>query len=261
MRCDPIFVQAASHFADVARSRVLDLFRTELAQEAKPDKSLVTAADLAVEQVLRTVIAETFPDHGIIGEEMEAQSAEAEYQWVIDPIDGTSRFAAGHPQFATLIALLRHGRPVAGVIDMPEMNERWLGAVGWPTLHNRHGRARIVTARPCYAVEHATIFLGGGIMRLNDPMRVWHGLPGFNRLLEGEAYGYGLLSSGFADVVLDCGMKIWDFMALVPIVEGAGGRITDWSGAPLTMRQNIDVVASAGGVLHEDLVRRLSREF
>ncbi len=258
MKCPQEFVFAANYLADMAHSRSLEFFRGEIGAEVKADTSLVTIADRSVETMMRDAIREWFPDHGIVGEEFPVHNPDAEYQWVLDPIDGTYRFAAGHPQFGTLIALARHRKPILGVIDIPAMDERWSGAHGWPTVHIRQGRRSEVRTRSCIAVKDATVFFCSGIMWRNDPMAVWNGMHGVNRLLDGDSYSYGLLSSGFADVIVDSGMKPWDFMPIVPIIEGAGGRVTDWQGMPLTLDSGIEVVALGDPALLDDVLRRVS---
>ncbi|MFK8252649.1 inositol monophosphatase family protein [Ancylobacter terrae] len=255
--CDRRYLAAAASFADAAREVALKYFRRDPGIARKPDASLVTEADLAVETHLREMISASFPAHDIIGEEFEALGTASSFQWVIDPIDGTSRFAAGHPQFAVLISLLFEGTPILGLVDAPATDERWIGARGHPTMFVDRGEARLARVRKCPSLSEATVFLGGGMMRLNDPMAVWNALPAQNRLMEGEAYGYGLLASGYADIVTDCGMKIWDYLPLVPIIEGAGGIITDWSGRGLLRGQNVNVIATGSRELHRAAVARL----
>ena len=257
MKCPQEFVFAANYLADLARSHVLGFFRGEIDAEVKEDTSLVTVADRSVENLLRSAIAEWFPEHGIVGEEFPVHNPEAEYQWVIDPIDGTYRFAAGHPQFGSLIALARNRKPILGIVDMPAMDERWIGAHGWPTVHTKQGRRQHAGTRTCSAVEDATIFFCSGIMWRRDPMAAWRAMNGVNRLLDGDSYSYGLLSSGLADVIVDSGMKPWDFMPIVPIIEGAGGCVRDWQGNPLTLDSGIEVVAVGDRHLLDEVLTRL----
>lgn len=259
MKCPQQFVFAANYLADMARAHILEFFRGKIDAEVKADTSLVTVADRSVENLLRSAIMEWFPEHGIVGEEFPAHNPDAEFQWVLDPIDGTYRFAAGHPQFGSLIALSRDRKPVLGVIDIPAMDERWIGAHGWPTVHSRQGRCQEVKTRACASVEAATVFFCSGIMWRNDPMAAWNAMNGINRLLDGDSYSYGLLSSGFADIVVDSGMKPWDFMAIVPVIEGAGGCVRDWQGRPLTLDSGIEVVALGDPALLDDVLARLSK--
>lgn len=258
MKCPKEFVFAANYLADLARSHVLDFFRGKIDAEVKADASLVTIADRSVENLLRSAIMEWFPEHGIVGEEFAVHNPDAEFQWVLDPIDGTYRFAAGHPQFGTLIALAHRRKPVLGVIDIPLMDERWIGAAGWPTTHVRQGRRTTAGTRRCGAIPEATVFFGGGIMQRRDPMGFWNAMHGVNRLLDGDSYGYGLLASGFADLIIDSSMKPWDFMPVVPIIEGAGGRVTDWQGRPLDLDSGIEVIAVGDGTLLDEVVARIA---
>ncbi|MCJ8142326.1 histidinol phosphate phosphatase [Ancylobacter sp. A5.8] len=257
MACDPRYLEAAACFADAARATAMKYFRQNPGITRKPDASLVTEADLAVETHLRGMISAAFPTHDIIGEEFEALGTSSALQWVVDPIDGTSRFAAAHPQFAVLISLLFEGSPILGLLDAPATDERWIGARGHPTMFFDKEGGHLARVRECASLGDATVFLGGGMMRLQDPMAVWNALPGKNRLMEGEAYGYGLLASGYADIVTDCGMKIWDYLPLVPIVEGAGGVITDWSGRGLLREQNVNIIATGSSELHRVSIARL----
>lgn len=135
MNCPQEFVFAGNYLADLARSHVLDFFRGKIDAELKEDTSFVTIADRSVENLLRSAIVEWFPEHGIAGEEFPVYNPDAEFQWVIDPIDGTYRFAASHPQFGSLISLARNRAPILGVIDMPVMDERWNDVHGWSTAN------------------------------------------------------------------------------------------------------------------------------
>lgn len=258
MKCPQEFVFAANYLADLARSHVLEFFRGSIDAEVKEDTSLVTKADRSVENLLRAAIAGWFPDHGIVGEEFPVHNPDAEYQWVIDPIDGTYRFAAGHPQFGSLISLARNRVPILGIIDIPAMDERWIGARGWATVHTKNGRRRDVKTRPCDNIENATVFFCSGIMWRHDPMAAWNAMNGVNRLLDGDSYSYGLLASGFADIIVDSGMKPWDFMPIVPIIEGAGGCVRDWQGNPLTLDSGIEVVALGDPRLLDVSLKRLA---
>lgn len=211
--------------------------------DAKGDASPVTEADRGAERAIRAVLGERFPGHGLWGEEYGADRADAEWLWLLDPIDGTRAFVTGRPLFGTLIALLHRGVPVLGLIDQPVTGERWLGVAGQPTRF-RSAMGGVARCRPCPALAQAELSC------TSPDMFEPHQEPGFQRLRRaarrvtwgGDCYAYGLLALGLVDVVVEATMKPWDWAALVPVVQGAGGIVTDWQGQPLTL-------ASAGEVL------------
>lgn len=230
------FIAVAEAAADAAGAVIRPLFRSALLVEAKGDASPVTEADRRAEQALRALIGARFPDHGIWGEEYGPDRAEAEYLWLLDPIDGTRAFLTGRPLFGTLIALLHRGRPILGLIDQPATGERWLGVAGRPTAF-RSPLGGVARCRPCARMAAAELsctspdmFAPGdrdGFARLRAAARrvTWGG----------DCYAYGLLALGLIDVVAEATMQPWDWAALVPVVEGAGGQVTGWDGAPLTL--------------------------
>jgi len=245
-------VALAEALAQRAREVVLGYFRGDLDEADKPDATPVTAADRAAERALRAMIAEAYPDHGLIGEEYGSERAEADWVWVLDPIDGTKQFITGKPAFGTLIALLHRGRPVLGVIEMPVLGERWIGAAGRTTEHRDAAGHRPVRTRACAGLERATLCLTGP-----DTFEAAGTLPGLEALRRrsrvtvygGDCHNYGLLASGFCDLVADGGMSTYDYAALVPVVEGAGGVITDFEGGPLTTG-DATVLAAGSPALH-----------
>lgn len=198
--------------------------------ETKADASPVTLADRGAEELLRRRIAEKFPAHGIIGEEFGSDRADAEFVWVLDPIDGTKSFISGVPLFATLIALLYKGQPVLGVIHQPVLNQLVIGDNATTTLNGKTVRCRTTTR-----IEDATLLT-------SDPLNPARYQPAsasrYDALLQraklvrtwGDAYGYLLVATGWADVMLDPIMNPWDIAALIPVIRGAGGVISDWNG-------------------------------
>ena len=237
-------IASAEAAADLAGAVIRPLFRSALLVEAKGDASPVTEADRGAERVIRDHIARHHPDHGVIGEEYGNDRPDAEWVWVLDPIDGTRAFVTGRPLFGTLIALLHRGRPVLGIIDQPATGERWIGVEGRRTVF-RGPFGGTIGCRPCPelgAAELAStspdIFPPGqdaGFLALRRSVRrvSWGG----------DCYIYGLLALGLIDVVVDATMKPWDWAALVPVVEGAGGRVTDHAGRVLTLESAGDVMA------------------
>nr|VFK12526.1 MAG: inositol-phosphate phosphatase / L-galactose 1-phosphate phosphatase / histidinol-phosphatase [Candidatus Kentron sp. LPFa] len=238
------FITLAHRLADAAREIILPNYRKHTTVEDKPDHTPVTAVDRAVEAELRRIIGRAYPDHGIIGEEAGAHQPDAEYVWIIDPIDGTKAFLCGIPVFGTLIALTRKGVPILGVIDQPVNRERWLGVQGRPTTLNG---ARVAT-RACQNPNLATLcattpemFAGlatDSFQRLTDAVKMTR--------FGTDCYGYGLLACGFVDLVVEADLSPHDYLAHAPIVEGAGGVITDWEGRALGLHRAASRVVAAG---------------
>jgi inositol-phosphate phosphatase/L-galactose 1-phosphate phosphatase/histidinol-phosphatase len=191
----------------------------------------VTAADRAAEKEMRSLIEARFPEHGIIGEEFGRVRENAELVWVLDPIDGTKSFISGVPLFGTLIALTRGGRPILGIIDQPISHERWVGVAGRSTTLN----GAVVHCRACAVLAAATLFATTPDMFKDDDAAAFARVSSAVKLTRfgADCYAYGLLAAGFIDLVLEASLKPYDFCAVVPIVEGAGGIATDWRGAGL----------------------------
>ena len=250
--CPEVFVTLAGRLADAAGAIARGHFRGAIEIERKDDESPVTIADREAEAAMRALIAESFPDHGVVGEEHGSERAGAEYVWVLDPIDGTRRFISGHVQFGTLIALLHQGAPVLGAIDMPAMGERWIGATGRPTTHHDRDGTRPARVRPCAELGEATLFattphmFPGADFAAFERVRTRVGQPMYG----GECYAYGLLALGFVDLVIEATMGPYDYLPLVAVVEGAGGTITDWAGRPLGLKSDGRVLAAGDGRAH-----------
>jgi histidinol phosphatase-like enzyme (inositol monophosphatase family) len=221
--------------------------RSDLAVERKADASPVTAADRGAEDLMRHLIHQRYPDHGVIGEESGPEQPDAEWVWVLDPIDGTKSFITGVPLWGTLIALLHRGQPVLGCIHQPILQQLMVGDGHRTTLN-----AEPVRTRPCTQLKDATLLTSdiGNLARYQDGARC-QPLLDEARLVRtwGDCYGYLLVASGWADVCLDPIMNPWDIAALVPVMRGAGGVISDWHGGgayPAT-----STVAAATPELHE----------
>ncbi len=226
-------VAAAEAAADVAGAAIRPFFRAGLDSELKGDRSPVTIADRTAEQVMRAVLAERFPAHGILGEEFGLDRPDARLRWVLDPIDGTRAFITGRPVFGTLVGLLDGDTPIVGIIDQPVTGERWVGAAGRPTRFSGPYGGRAGTRR-CAAVGEAELSCTSPEMFGTDLPR-WETLAeaAKRRSFGGDCYAYGLLALGQIDIIAEADLKIWDWAALTPVIEGAGGRITDWSGRRL----------------------------
>ena len=250
---------AFSSFAQTMADRVRPLsrkwFRHRLAVDTKADASPVTQADREVESALRGAIASHYPDHGIFGEEFGSSHAEAEFVWSLDPIDGTRAFISGNPLWGTLLALLHRGKPVLGVIDIPMLDERWLGAADSPSRLGGEACHVSACAELRQAILYATspdIFEGAELAAFDALTRAVR-----MRRYGGDCYSYGLLASGHVDLVVEAGLQPYDYLALMPVVEGAGGIITDWTGQPLSLESQGRVVAAATPQLHRQAMRVL----
>jgi len=226
-------IRVAEAAADAAGAVIRPLFRAGLPADLKADRSPVTLADRNAEQAMRAVLARHFPGHGLQGEEFGHDNRDATLRWVLDPIDGTRAFITGRPIFGTLIGLLEGDTPILGLIDQCITGERWIGAAGRPTIF-RGPFGGAVGCRPCPSVAEAEL-------SCTSPEMFGADLPAWQRLsaaarrssFGGDCYAYGLLALGQIDIVAESGLKIWDWAALAPVIEGAGGRLTDWNGHAL----------------------------
>jgi len=262
MRISDTDIALANALADAAGVAIRPYFRAPFAVETKEDRSPVTAADRAAEQAMRALLAAEVPRDGIVGEEFGTTAGETGRQWVLDPIDGTRAFIAGRPLFGTLIALVVDGWPAIGIIDQPILRERWIGAIGRPTLFNgvpAHTRACSSLAGASLATTSPHLF---------DPHQAEHYMALIETVADGnlrqgpiyggDCYNYGTLASGHIDIVIEAGLQLYDFAALVPVVEGAGGHMCDWSGDPLTADSKGEVIAIGDPARTEDILEALA---
>lgn len=223
--------------ADTAGEVIRRHFRTPFEIIAKADETPVTVADRAVEAALREMIEKTYPDDGILGEEYGVKSSQNGRTWVLDPIDGTKSFIIGRPTFGTLIALCEDDVPVLGVIDQPILNERWIGAKGIPTTFN----GAPAKTRPCASLKNA-------IIGCTSPRQVPDLWPHFYSECKavvwgGDCYAFGAIATGWIDVIVETHLQPYDFAALIPVIENAGGMVCDWEGNPITLQSKGDVIA------------------
>lgn len=247
------FKKFAHHLAMESAKIIQPYFRSSLSITQKTDESPVTVADKKAEELMRELIMKEYPDHGIIGEEFGSHNQDAEYVWVLDPIDGTKNFICGGLMFGTLIALLKNKEPILGVIHQPILNEFLLGTADGAMLNNSR-----VEIRSCDNIEDA-------VMLTTDPYLVksYQNFAAFEKLRErvrlyqgwGDCYGYFLLATGQIDIMLDPIMNPWDIFALIPIVRGAGGTITDYHGNDPS--QGNSIVASSGPI-HREVIELLN---
>ncbi len=216
------------HLADISGKIIKNYFRTELKIDSKSDDSPVTIADKKAEEIMREEIMKQFPNHGILGEEFGEHNSSSSYKWILDPIDGTKSFICGTVTFGTLIALVKDGEPILGVINQPILKEFLFGDNNSTELNNQ-----IVKVRPCENFSEAVLLTTDylDIKKYQDGNK-FDELTGKVKLYRnwGDCFGYYLLSTGFADIMVDPIMNVWDSMALIPVIKGAGGIITDYQG-------------------------------
>jgi inositol-phosphate phosphatase / L-galactose 1-phosphate phosphatase / histidinol-phosphatase len=246
----------ADELADVARRIAVRHFRTPVAVQRKSDGTPVTAVDLQIESEMRRIIRAAFPTHAVRGEEFPAEGG-GEFTWVIDPIDGTKSFITGFPLFGSLIGLMQAERPVLGVIEAPALAERWVGCEGLPTRFN----GREVHTSTCRSLAEAVVYTTTAETFSSDERKRFEALAmrAALRRYGGDCYLYGMLASGWCELVIEVQLKPHDFMAVIPVVEGAGGRISDWRGARLTTASDGRVVAAANEMLWEAAVAELGK--
>jgi inositol-phosphate phosphatase / L-galactose 1-phosphate phosphatase / histidinol-phosphatase len=251
-------ISLIQRLAEAAGAAIRPYFRAEFGLESKGDSTPVTLADRAAEAAIRAILERERSADGIIGEEYGTVRESAARQWVIDPIDGTTSFVAGRPIFGTLIALMEDGWPVLGVIDQPILRERWAGAVGQTTTINGApvktracpdlAQAILATTSPnCFSAHEGEHFMALAAKTAHRRL-IWGG----------DCYNYGLLASGHVDIVVEAGLKIHDFAALIPVVEGAGGMMCDWAGEPLNAESEGHVIALGDPARLEDVLEGLA---
>ena len=255
-----LFAAFANELADASGAAIRPWFRRPIAVDAKTDGSPVTEADRSAEAAIRERIADRFPDHGVVGEEWGSERDQAEWVWVLDPIDGTGAFISGLPTFGTLIALLLEGEPVLGVIDQPISGERWTG-ITFPDgpAQTRFG-VHIVHSSSTTELSESTGYATTPDMFEGSERSDWTRLArSLMRVRYGiDCYAYGLLAMGCIDLVAEASLRAWDYLALPPIIRGSGGVMTDWSGEPLRLGSGSRVVATATAGLHQAALAQLN---
>ncbi len=248
------FTACAIELADAAGDTILPLFRSANAVENKRAKGAydpVTEADRAAERVIRSLLLERFPDHSVHGEEYPPHHGDSPYTWVLDPIDGTKAFVMGVPVWSTLIGLLRDGEPLIGVMNQPFVGERFVGGPGRATLENADGHRALKTSSTTDLADALVATTFPGPERSSETYQRYLALEdrakGFR--YGGDAYFYCLLAAGSVDIVADAAMGDYDIVAMIPIIEAAGGIVTTWEGGPAAGGGNI--VAAATRELHD----------
>lgn len=263
------FAKFVEHLADVSGEAIMPFFRTSIAADDKAHGGAfdpVTEADRAAEIAMRRLIQTTFPAHGIVGEEFGAIGEDAEYVWVLDPIDGTKSFISGFPTWGTLVGLTHHGRPCYGLMSQPFTRERFFG--DGRVAHWRgpaRGAAakdafdtRKLTVRACQHLAQATLMTTSPLLLEADLREKFHRVENDVRLSRygGDCYAYCALAAGHVDLVIETSLQPYDIVALIPIIEGAGGVVTTWDGGDAA--QGGAIVAAGDPRLHETALKILS---
>jgi histidinol phosphatase-like enzyme (inositol monophosphatase family) len=247
--------------ADAASDSIMPHFRAGGAVENKGATRFdpVTAADREAEAAMRRLIASHFPAHGIIGEEYGPDRPDAEFVWVLDPIDGTRSFILGLPVWGTLIGLLHHGRPVLGMMAQPFTGERYAGD-GRHAWYAGPGGNKDIRARSCDTLREAALLTTTPFLFSDAERQAYNRVEGSVRMARYgcDCYAYCMVASGHADVVVESGLQDFDVVALIPIIEGAGGRFTNWQGGSAAAGGSI--VASGDPQLHALVLERLAGE-
>lgn len=247
------YVDFTKQLAKASGDIINSYFRKDINIETKSDDSPVTVADKKAEEAMREMIMKAFPEHGIIGEEFGNHNEDAEYQWVLDPIDGTKSFITGTFLFGTLIGLMKDRQPILGAIHHSVTSHLLIGTGGETRLNGN-----IVKVRPNDKLRNATLLYTDSM----DIGKYQNGIA-FQQLMGhtwlnrtwGDCHGYFLVATGYADIMIDPIMNLWDIVALIPVIEGAGGTITDWNGgSPL----DGNGVIATNGDLHEQVLRALN---
>jgi inositol-phosphate phosphatase/L-galactose 1-phosphate phosphatase/histidinol-phosphatase len=249
------YLAFAHLLADAAGRAIRPHFEKIGAVETKADKSPVTEADRAAETAMRGLIEQEFPDHAIYGEEEGHKKTISEFCWIIDPIDGTRAFIEGLKEWGTLIALCSDGVPILGILDQPVTGERWVAIRGGDVTYNgtaiqTRSISKLADAEfSTTSVRYFTPEQGAKVAKLAQSCR--------RTVKDGDCYAYGLLARGARDIVVDAGLKPYDILALVPIVEAAGGTITTWEGKPVTLTDYTNVAAAGDKALHKAALKLL----
>lgn len=250
------FVSDANRFADISRAIIREELYRPRQVTVKSDATPVTPVDQRVELALRAAIEEIYPEHGIVGEEYDTVKSDSDYVWILDPIDGTMAFVAGLPTYSTLIALTWRGTPILGIMDSPYTQERWVGVDGVGTTLN----GNTVQSRSCQSLAHA-------FAHTSSPLYFQSAsdLAAYSRMVDaveflifgGGCHAFGSVAQGYIDVAYETAHDIHDYLALVPIINNAGGVISDWQGNPLTLSSGAQFLACGDPKVHRQALAML----
>ncbi len=248
-------LEFAESLSEASRKVIKPFFRSNLGVIDKADDSPVTVADRNAEAAMRDLIEKHYPDHGIFGEEHGIKEGDGKHMWVLDPIDGTRSFICGAPWFGTLIAYLEDNKPQIGVLDVPMMQERWVG-----TAEGTKYNGEFCRVRTGVVLKEASLFTTDEGLFSDDQRTAFGRVKSKVKCTRfgTDCYAYALLASGHIDLVIEAGLQAYDAMALVPVIEGAGGIVTGWDGEPVTLDWDGRLVAAATPELHEQALALLA---
>ncbi len=259
------FAAFVEDLARVSSEAILPFFRTAMHAADKSNGGMfdpVTEADRGAESAMRRLITRDFPSHGIVGEEFGDHAPDAEYVWVLDPIDGTKSFISGMPTWGTLIGLTHKGAPCYGMMHQPFTRESFIGdgaAATWrgTGIHGAHAERRLHVRR-CESLAHATVMTTHPALLVDDTLAPFRRVEEKARLSRygGDCYMYCMLAAGHVDCIIESGLKAYDIVALIPIVEGAGGVITAWDGG--SPAKGGAIIASGDKRVHEEALKLLN---
>jgi myo-inositol-1(or 4)-monophosphatase len=259
------FAAFVEKLADIAGETILPFFRTSIGAEDKNIGGMfdpVTEADRAAEAMMRRLIGNTFPNHGIIGEEFGCHQENADYVWVLDPIDGTKSFISGMPIWGTLIGLLHHGHPTYGMMVQPFTRERFIGdgrGAIWrgPGLNHAMTERKLKT-RSCESLAKATVMTTSPLLYSEEKLAALRRVEKQARLSRYgcDCYAFAMLAAGHVDCVIEAGVQTYDIAPLMPIIEGAGGIVTNWQGGDAAFGG--DVIAAGDKRIHAQVLKLLA---
>lgn len=246
------YIDLCQELCEKSGSIIMEYFRQPVEIIDKADKgpsvySPVTEADRRAEEAIRNLIGEAFPEHGIRGEEYGDLNTGSRHVWVLDPIDGTKSFISGLPTWGTLIALLKDGKPILGAMNQPFVGDRFIGIQNLATLNDKK-----ISTRPCNRLKDATLAVTDlGMFQTSEQLKAFNSIaPQVKNIrFGGDCYNYALLAAGHIDLVIEGSLMPWDIQALIPIIKGAGGHITDWSGKEI--QDGGWVIAAGSSELHK----------
>lgn len=254
--CPKEYLKFAHKLSEESEKIILNYFRSEIKVQSKNDNTPVTIADQESELLIRDLIGKEYPNHGILGEEYEDKNTDKEFLWVIDPIDGTKSFIAGHKDFGTLIALLHKNQPILGIINCPAHRERWQGTINENSLLNGKtiSASKVNKIEDCYSFTSGLYFEDESFKKNYDKLTKKIKSHRFG----GDCYMYGMLASGLIEIVVEDTLKTHDYMALLPVIEGAGGFVSDRYGKKINLKSDGSFVACCSRNIHKQVIEILN---
>ena len=254
--CPKEYIDFGNMLSDISSEVILKYFRSKIKTTTKKDGTPVTIADTESESLILDQITKKYPQHGIICEEHEHINLNSEFIWVIDPIDGTRSFISGHKDFGTLIALLHNNKPIFGIINCPAHHERWEGSINKKTILNGKitKTSNVIDLNECQSFSSGLYFEDKHFKKLYD--KLIKKIKSYR--FGGDCYMYGMLTSGLIEIVVEDTLKMWDYMALIPIIKGAGGIASDRFGQEISLRSDGSFVASCSQYIHKQVIEILN---